>query len=59
MIESGEILLEPNDMYLLEMDSAYKPITNDQIQKKLELFYKKYRRLSFSKINGTNDVAFG
>ncbi len=41
MIESREILLEPNDMYLLEMDSAYKPITNDQIQKKLELFYEK------------------
>ena len=40
MIKSGEILLEPQEMFLLEKDLAYKSITSKQIQEKLEKFCK-------------------
>lgn len=41
MIKSGEILLEPQEMFLLEKDLAYKSITSKEIQEKLEKFCKK------------------
>ena len=59
MIKSGEILLEPKEMNLLERDVAYKSITSKQIQEKLEKFYKKSRLSNFRKITRTFQPAFG
>ena len=56
MIKSGEILLEPQEMFLLEKDLAYKSITSKQIQEKLEKFCKKSRQSNFHK-NHSNFLA--